>query len=177
MNGRSKRATVSCEFFSQKEKTYCVNSFRHKAQLQPIISIESNENSRSLTARKTEKMEPRIHAPTADSKSKANGFGSCRRRAEVAWLTVARTPLPFNATHSSHPILAGAAPVSQISPAACGRVGRRQSRSLSSFLSHPRHIPPTTRPLLYLLKLRHKEIHQQGLFPGVYEFWPCLDEG
>ena len=38
-----------------------------RTNVQPIISIESNENSRSLTARKTEKGEPRIHAPTADS--------------------------------------------------------------------------------------------------------------
>ena len=103
-----------------KKKNHTVLTILY-INLQPI-SIESNGNSRSLTARKTEKMEPRIHAPTADSKSKANGFGSCRRRAEVR-LTVARTPLPFNATHSSHPILAGAAPVSQISPAACGRAG------------------------------------------------------
>jgi len=52
-------------------QTYRVNfspaNMYKRTNVQPIISIESNENSRSLTARKTEKGEPRIHAPTADS--------------------------------------------------------------------------------------------------------------
>ena len=67
LNGRSKHINVPCEFFFRKKRKHTVNSFRRKAQLQPVISIESNENSRSLTTRKTEKGEPRIHAPTADS--------------------------------------------------------------------------------------------------------------
>ena len=54
-------ANVPCEFFSQKEKTYCVNSFQHKAPTH-FDWIQRKFQKFALTARKTEKGEPRIHA-------------------------------------------------------------------------------------------------------------------